>query len=815
MGDSPVMFDATFTMPHGHCYLWRPDVLWLNVGSDALIGFSYFFISLALFYYKKKANHKNPLIKLILFSFVCFILLCGATHIISIWTVWHPDYYLEGFVKLLTSIASLGTALILWPQIPKILDIPSIDSFKDLNKKLQDANINLEKKIADATTQLQTKSSILEAILHSLSEGIIYTDPNSKKIILNSSAAKLLDTKELDFSDLKNLTGSFEMMDEKKDTVLPMEERPLYLALKGQSIKNKIYRFKNILKSRLTYVEINSNPVNIHQEKDIVGAVATLRDITDARLAEKKFEIIFDKTPNGLLIVDAHGKIDNYNIALKNMFGYNDKELLNQDFSKLFSLKALKLFHKNTDSTEELIQLIGSIKNFEISGLKSNNEELPLEVFITPITDELLPQLFVSMRDLTDRNSFLEHLEMQEQLKKENYALEMTNKFKSQFISNVSHEVRNPLNSILLLTKSLLEPKDNLLTKTQKECLEMIHSSSKDLHVLVSDLLDHEKIEKGIINIRVQKIYISEFIDRNISLFNLKCKEKNLNFQLNVHCSREDFIHTDRFRTEQVFRNIMMNAIKFTNTPGDIHLDIDIIQNEKDTKTMVIKIKDSGSGIETKSLDLIFNRFKRLEQENHKDTEGYGIGLSISRQLLNLLQGKVEVNSKVGVGSTFTIYIPTLEKYINEKKLKKVVSKEKLILSKDEIKALSKAVVLIVDDDVRNVFAMRKILLQNKIKTHNAQNGHLALDLIKKFPDINVIIMDIMMPEMDGFESTERIQKEFPKRNISVIAISGHLDLKKDDYHKRGFFEFQEKPVDVNKLIQQILAAVKSLLTDI
>lgn len=156
------MLDAQYFMPHGHCYLWRPDILWTHVISDAITGIAYFSIPLAIAYYRWKSRFTGKLMTYVMAMFITFIFLCGTTHFIQIWTVWKPNYYFEGFVKALTAVASVLTAVSIWPLIPKALRIPSPEELEKANSELDSLNRSLEKTVTDAVATSEQKATALE-----------------------------------------------------------------------------------------------------------------------------------------------------------------------------------------------------------------------------------------------------------------------------------------------------------------------------------------------------------------------------------------------------------------------------------------------------------------------------------------------------------------------------------------------------------------------------------------------------------------------------------------------------------------------------
>jgi len=359
-------------------------------------------------------------------------------------------------------------------------------------------------------------------------------------------------------------------------------------------------------------------------------------------------------------------------------------------------------------------------------------------------------------------------------------------RFKSEFMSNMSHELRTPLNAILGLTALMADNSAGQVNEKQKEYLEIIARNGKNLLQLINDILDLAKIESGKLELSISKIYLRDFIGSVSSSIMLIVKKKGL--ALNIDIAHDIFIYCDIDRLRQILLNLLGNAVKFTKK-GEINVSAGIEEGEH-YDFVIIKVSDTGIGIHPEALEYIFKPFRQVDGSLTREYDGTGLGLSICHSLVKLMDGKIELESEAGKGSTFTI---TLRKdrrsklRLTEEKWRETV-RAALI---QETKAADKEIklpgsnagrILIIDDDPIVIRELKIIFKDKNYHSIFALSGSEGLQILNKYtPDL--IFLDLCMPEMDGFKVLEELQKRDDLKNLPVLILTAK-DLTEDE--KRG-----------------------------
>jgi signal transduction histidine kinase/CheY-like chemotaxis protein len=348
---------------------------------------------------------------------------------------------------------------------------------------------------------------------------------------------------------------------------------------------------------------------------------------------------------------------------------------------------------------------------------------------------------------------------------------EESDQLKSAFLANMSHEIRTPMNAILGFAE-LISMSDSEVSSAEKEnYVKLINVSGNNLLRLIDDIIDISKIEAGQIKIYKKKCYLNETLkDIQQSFIELgKINEKeNIEIKLNELAQSQNLIiNTDIVRLNQIFTNLIGNALKFTEE-GFIEFGYEIVNNEK----LLFYIKDTGVGMDKNKKDLVFERFTKIEDDNSRLYRGAGLGLAISKSLVELLGGNIWVDSALSVGSTFYFNLPFDE-------IKESNRKQKVIPINENYDWQNKTI-LIVEDEPANITYIKEVLKVTKAKILRASNGKEAVDMfIKNSNNIDIIIMDIKMPEMNGYEATKQIKninKNIPIISQSAYAMQGDID---------------------------------------
>lgn len=359
-------------------------------------------------------------------------------------------------------------------------------------------------------------------------------------------------------------------------------------------------------------------------------------------------------------------------------------------------------------------------------------------------------------------------------------------KLKDNFLSNISHEIRTPLNSIIGFSSMLY---DDVSDKEKHEYLDVIIDGGQSLMKIIDDIVDIAKIQSGEISINSLDTNIVSLMRDLKNRFDGQIEFKTLPIKLNLDIPPNIdslVIKTDPHRLSQILENLLLNAIKFTYK-GDITFGFEI-QNSESIKFYV---KDTGIGIPKDKLDSIFDRFVQIETGHTRDFGGNGIGLSITKSLVILLNGNIEVESEVGKGSLFSFSIP--------------IDYQKFVPSKDKKYSYRwhGKNILIVDDISANLEFLEILLKKTGANTFLATNGQKAIDIISKKNNIDLVIMDLQMPIMDGYQATRIIKTKFP--NIKVIVQTAYSE--RSDRHKAfeaGCDDYLEKPIKADNLLEII-----------
>ena len=426
--------------------------------------------------------------------------------------------------------------------------------------------------------------------------------------------------------------------------------------------------------------------------------------------------------------------------------------------------------------------------------------------------EEQQEQLKLQSEELQRKNEIL--VEAKQEIDRRAKELEMASKYKSEFLANMSHELRTPLNSIILLSKFLMQNKTDEINDEDREKFAVIHKAGNDLLLLINDILDLSKIESGKMDLHYEKVTTSELSKDMKGLFGAVANEKKIEFV--IEDNFQGAFESDKTKISQVLKNFLSNAFKFTKE-GYVKL----VFEKADAKHIKISVQDSGIGIPQDKLEMVFEAFKQVDGSISREYGGTGLGLSISKTIVDLMGGTITVESEVGKGSSFIVTLPIehSEGFIEEKSESvPVVEQTKeppiTILLQDELEdegyteALDKKSILIVDDDSRNIFTLSAVLENMGAEVYSAFNGKEALELLEEKGDlIDIVLMDVMMPTMDGLEAIRSIRKKEQFGDIPIIAITAKsLPEDRDKCLEAGANDYLAKPIDGKKLLAMIKA---------
>jgi signal transduction histidine kinase/CheY-like chemotaxis protein len=397
--------------------------------------------------------------------------------------------------------------------------------------------------------------------------------------------------------------------------------------------------------------------------------------------------------------------------------------------------------------------------------------------------------------------------------------LSLISKYKSEFLANMSHELRTPLNSLLILSKMLSENKDGNLRPEQIKFASTIYSAGCDLLSLINEILDLSKVEAGKMPIEPKTVDIFEVKESLDQSFRPVAEHKGLKFVLELDPEIPNVIYTDSIRLHQILKNLLSNAMKFTDH-GSVSLrvrpetrrknfSIDTLNRAKHVVAFVVQ--DTGIGIPAEKQSLIFEAFQQADGTTSRKYGGTGLGLTISREIARLLGGVIEVDSTPGVGSTFTLYLPDMYIAGDPSPRQETPEAERVIPPLPGDATFDNRKILIMDDDSRNIFAIRSVLESRGARVLHAENGEVGLKLLGENPDVDLVLMDIMMPRMDGFVATQKIREQASFKDLPIISLTAKA--MKGDREKcleAGASDYITKPVDPEKLLSLIHSWLRS-----
>jgi signal transduction histidine kinase/CHASE3 domain sensor protein/ActR/RegA family two-component response regulator len=476
--------------------------------------------------------------------------------------------------------------------------------------------------------------------------------------------------------------------------------------------------------------------------------------------------------------------------------------------------------------------------------LEQANETLAEQASTLRISEELLLKSNDNLRAqgelLKEQADAVRRQKLELQAQKEE--LSQSNKYKSEFLSNMSHELRTPLNSMLILSKSLAENATGNMSDDQVEAAEVVHSGGAELLTLINEILDLPKIEAGRMDVVVEPVDLVHLLHGLKRQFRPLADEQGIDLVVGVGEGVQKVVQSDGQRIRQILKNLLSNAIKFTAT-GSVTLRVESVIEGRPAAlaaadgVIAFQVTDTGIGIPEERRAAVFEAFQQVDGSTSRQYGGTGLGLTISRQLAGLLGGDLVLNRSDSSGSTFSFYLsvsagdgggPTEYARTGEPKRSTPVPEPtspaprlaragatpstagpalavpSAAAADEQIRKGKK--VLLVDDDARNLFALSKLLTGAGMLVDCATNGKVAVEKAKANDDIAVVLMDIMMPIMDGLEATTLIRSMAGRfETLPIVALTANVMAgHKAECLAAGADSYLPKPVDTNELLRTI-----------
>ncbi len=610
----------------------------------------------------------------------------------------------------------------------------------------------------EADEKLNESENRMVSLITNLQNGILVEDENRQVVLANEMYCEMFDIHDSP-ENLKGEDGVKLTADVKKNFSDPdfFEERMLTLLEFQKTELNELLETKDGRIIKRDYIPIyNNNIYKGHLWK--YTDVTTDKNAEDAlRIREEKYRSIIDNMNLGLLEVDTEENILFANHGFCVMSGYETEELIGKRAAQIFAKgENIELMERKNEErqrgTTDAYEIVvknkrGEVRWWLVSGAPRYNDQ-----------GELVGSVGIHL-DITDQKQ----LELELTVAREQ--AEQSTRSKEVFLANMSHEIRTPMNAILGMSGQLAKTG---LSKKQLFYLDAINGASENLLVIINDILDLSKIEAGKLSLEKIAFEPRSIIKRAIQALNHKAEEKGLALTNSILDEKiSEVLIGDPYRLNQVLLNIISNAVKFTEK-GGVDIKLEVINDARNSQTVQVSIKDTGIGMDEKFRKSLFEKFSQEDASVTRQYGGTGLGMSICRQLIELMDGEINVESEKGFGTTIS-FVVTFPKGNQDD-----LPSQEVFVAAENMLAGKK--ILVVDDNEMNRLLATTILANYAAETVEAGNGQESVEYLEK-NKVDLVLMDIQMPVMNGFDAAryirENISKDLPMIALTANAIKG------------------------------------------
>ncbi|WP_051229174.1 hybrid sensor histidine kinase/response regulator [Paludibacterium yongneupense] len=526
-------------------------------------------------------------------------------------------------------------------------------------------------------------------------------------------------------------------------------------------------------------VEIGLSPLTVSGETLVLASIV---DLSERRKSEERFRLMVEAAPNAMVMVDASGRIVLVNSQAETCFGYSRQELLGMNVDMLLPQRYRERHgsYRETFMHDASTRAMGAGR--DLYGRRKDGSEFPIEIGLNPLQTAEGTMVLSAIIDISERKAveqrFREHAEQ----------VSLASRYKSEFMANMSHELRTPLNSILLLSEQLRDGQKERLTPRQSEFADIIHKSGEDLLALINDILDLSRIEAGRMPVHPEKVILADFIAHLREVLRPMADSRQIRLSFEMEPDTPAVVVIDFQRVYQIVKNLFSNAVKFSDSGGQVHLRM---LHGPGHGQFSIAVTDTGPGIPADKHEMIFQAFQQLDGSVSRKVGGSGLGLAISRQLATLLGGELTLDSQPGLGSTFTLSLP----------LSSDIEAPPPAISPPALPALPEDgetrtfKILIVEDDTNFAEVMAESAREHDFDPHVRHTGRDCQDALAQLqPD--AMIVDILLPDMSGWKLIEGVRHD-PQLGGMPIQIITCLDRPSTVTEAAGYLV---KPVDTLQL---------------
>jgi PAS domain S-box-containing protein len=642
----------------------------------------------------------------------------------------------------------------------------------------------------NAEEALRSSEQRLQTVVNTVSEGITFSDEKGHFEIFNNAMERITgysyaEANTGDFSQLlyPNPADRQRALDGLKDLLEKKEMREVESTICSKSGEQRTV----LISSRLIY--LGGKKMFLSAYRDV-----TLRKMAQKALeeSESRFRELYDDAPVGYHELDSQGRIIRVNRKELEMLGYSLKEMIGE---YVWKFAADSITSQKTVKAKLAGTQVPS-GSYERIYMRKNGTKFPVLVdeHINKNENGEVTSIRTTIQDITRRR------EAEEALNVAKEAAEAANRAKSQFLAVMSHEIRTPMNGVIGMTDLLLTTE---LSREQHDFVETVRSSGEALLAIINDILDFSKIESGKIELEQHPFEVRECIEDVFELLAPKALEKSLDLLYWVDPRVPSIVVGDKLRLRQILFNLVGNAIKFTSQ-GEIYASVTLGWKVGTDCQLEFFVRDTGIGIPRDRIDRLFKAFSQVDSSTTRKYGGTGLGLAISTRLVDLMQGRMWVESEEGKGATFFFTIKVAEP-AESLALPTVVVRGK-------IPELQNKRVLIVDDNPTNLQLLRLQTEYWGMLPRTTHSPHEALEWIRKGDPFDCVILDMLMPVMNGIQLAVEISAMRPAKTLPLLLLSSSGSLDEDQKkHRELFFAAVPKPVKHDQLFNYILSALSGV----
>lgn len=560
-----------------------------------------------------------------------------------------------------------------------------------------------------------------------------------------------------------------------------------------------------IIKKDGSFLDVNLSVSILRDARgNVTGSIGIMRDITKQKLAERriresenKIRVILDNSAAAITLTDDQKRVVSWNKFTEHLLGMKKTDLYLKPVSELYPKEEWKKIRSQN------IRHTGSHHHWETKILRKDKTVIDVDLSINVLKDSdgKVTGSVGIMQDITEQKRF------QEMLVHAKMAAEEASSAKSLFLANMSHEVRTPMSTIMGMIDLTL---DTPLDAQQQDNLKVAKEATDNLLGLINDILDLSRVEAGKMNLETIEFNLQDILKSVVKGLSVLADKKNIQLDYHIASDVPEIIKGDPVRLRQVLVNIINNAIKFT-PEGSVTTSVQVSSKDEKECQLCFAVIDTGIGIPKDKQGLIFEAFTQVDVSTVRNYGGTGLGLTISKHLVQLMNGRIWVESEEGKGSIFnftaSFKLSPKDPQAFKELIKQIDPSSRQITSQD-IKHLS---ILLAEDNIVNQKIAVKMLEKYGWDVCAVGNGQEVLDIIKK-NSFDVVLMDVQMPALDGLETTRRIREEEKKTggHLPIVALTARV--MEDDKKKMlevGMDGFVAKPIEREKLYETIVNQFK------